>query len=495
MMKNKTLNKSIYSLAHPLTIFFLVLLLVNDHVFRWMWPSWLTGKLGDFAWLVFAPFMLTLPLSLLAPSGGRRQSDIIGFTAISLTGLTFSLAKTLPSVHNIAILLLEELSGYPSLLKRDPTDLITLPALLITWMIWKESQRSAAHLTAYRGLIVLPLAIFATIANSPVPPDLGITCLYQEDGKIIAPSYEELYESYDGGLTWLANEEEERTDLECREWGYWDCCKIDILTDPDDEEIQYRFNPGESIERSEDGGLTWTIEFELQMHTDAQKASYLLKHGPSSAWLRGGPIEAVIDISSGQVVTSMGLEGALVRSADGQWDWVSIGPYQRIQPRGLEVASITLSGEIVLALVLALLLFGTTVRHLEFKHPKEFILTALAWLVWVFSIALARDPTRTSTPFDLYPIFRNFVLLPVTFGFVLLLVFTRKVVDLYKKDPRTFILAAIGSFIGAVLFMLPYFLWSQGILPRQSTAKIIALLLSGVMLLVVYGITRRLLKK
>ncbi len=494
-MKNQTLIKSLYSLAHPLTFFFLLLLLFNDHVFRWLWPSWLTGKLGDFAWLVFAPLMLTLPLSLLVPSGGQRQSDLIGFTALSLTGLTFSLAKTLPSAHNITVLLLEKLSGYPSLLKRDPTDLITLPALLITWMIWKKSQRSTAHLTAYRGLAVLPLAIFATIANTPTPPDLGVTCLYQEDRKIIAPSIEGVYESYDGGLTWHANEAEESSDVECRQWAYWDCCEMGILTDPDNEKIQYRFNPGKNIERSEDAGLTWKIEFEFQRHTDAQKASYLIKHGPSSAWLRDGPIEAVIDTSSVHVVTTMGLEGALVRLADGRWDWVNIGPYQRIQPSGLEIASITLTSEIVLAFILALLLFGTTVHRLEYKHPKELILPALAWLVWIVSIGLARESMRILDPFDLYPIIRSFVLLPVTFGFVSLLVISGKIVDLYKKDPRAFITSATGSLIGAVLFMLPYFLWSQGILPRQSTAKIIALLLSGAMLFVVYGISRRLLKK
>jgi hypothetical protein len=28
-------------------------LLINDHLLREFWPSWWTGKIGDFAWLLF----------------------------------------------------------------------------------------------------------------------------------------------------------------------------------------------------------------------------------------------------------------------------------------------------------------------------------------------------------------------------------------------------------------------------------------------------------
>jgi hypothetical protein len=37
------------SLSHPIAIVALIALLFNDHVWRRVAPSWLTGKMGDFA--------------------------------------------------------------------------------------------------------------------------------------------------------------------------------------------------------------------------------------------------------------------------------------------------------------------------------------------------------------------------------------------------------------------------------------------------------------
>ena len=56
------------ALTHPVTIAALVTLLVNDLLFKALWPgSWTTGKLSDLAWMVFAPPLLAFLLSLAAP--------------------------------------------------------------------------------------------------------------------------------------------------------------------------------------------------------------------------------------------------------------------------------------------------------------------------------------------------------------------------------------------------------------------------------------------
>jgi VIT1/CCC1 family predicted Fe2+/Mn2+ transporter len=86
------------------------------------------------------------------------------------------------------------------------------------------------------------------------------------------------------------------------------------------------------------------------------------------------------------------------------------------------------------------------------------------------------------------------VLLPTTFGFVLLLVLREKTIELYKQQSHVFIIAMIGSLTGGVLFMIPYFLWSQGVIPQEQTAKILALVLSGAAFIVLYSLSRRSLK-
>lgn len=52
-------------LAHPAILAALALLALNDFVLRRAWPSWFTGKLGDFAWLFAAPPVVAVLFALL----------------------------------------------------------------------------------------------------------------------------------------------------------------------------------------------------------------------------------------------------------------------------------------------------------------------------------------------------------------------------------------------------------------------------------------------
>ena len=55
------------ALTHPATVTALGVLLLNDLLFKALWPhSWLTGKLSDVAWLVFALPLLAFLLSFAA---------------------------------------------------------------------------------------------------------------------------------------------------------------------------------------------------------------------------------------------------------------------------------------------------------------------------------------------------------------------------------------------------------------------------------------------
>ena len=130
----RTVERALASLAHPITIAAIILLLVNDHVLRILWPSWLTGKLGDVAWLAFAPIVLA---ALLAPFLPRRGNAAM-VIAMASVGLVFALGNTVPAFLALILRSLEWLSGIPFRLQLDPTDLLTLPALALAWYVWRQ---------------------------------------------------------------------------------------------------------------------------------------------------------------------------------------------------------------------------------------------------------------------------------------------------------------------------------------------------------------------
>jgi len=78
MRPNRAFQRAMHSLAHPISLGAIVLLLFNDHWLRWNHPSWLTGKLGDFAWLAFAPFIAALLLAWVIPARWKRQETYVG---------------------------------------------------------------------------------------------------------------------------------------------------------------------------------------------------------------------------------------------------------------------------------------------------------------------------------------------------------------------------------------------------------------------------------
>ena len=131
MRNNPAFRRALLALSHPVSILGVIVVLLNDHWWRHAAPSWFTGKIGDFAWLIFAPFLLAAILAWLFP----RREKFVGYAAIIGVGLIFGLAKTVPAFHALTIDVLEFLTGWPNVLRMDPTDLLALPALLIAWWI------------------------------------------------------------------------------------------------------------------------------------------------------------------------------------------------------------------------------------------------------------------------------------------------------------------------------------------------------------------------
>ena len=125
-----TPHQAVRTLASPGFVLALVVLVLNDHVLKQAYPGWVTGKLSDVAGLVVAPLLLAVPLTLL-----RVPRALL--VSMALTGLGFTLTKT--SAAGAATTSdLWSLTGIPTHIRADVTDLLALPALYAAWLVHRR---------------------------------------------------------------------------------------------------------------------------------------------------------------------------------------------------------------------------------------------------------------------------------------------------------------------------------------------------------------------
>jgi len=166
-------------MLHPLWWFALVLLLLNDHWLKaaGILPGWLTGKLSDFAGMVVAPVLIAALLAV------RTRLQVAGcFGAVAAL---FSVLNLWPAAARGWELFGGEL-GLAWRLWPDPTDLIALPMLWLTWRVLVPVMRETPDLpNIWRragelgGVSLGALACIATSMPSPPRPQVA-------PGKVLA---------------------------------------------------------------------------------------------------------------------------------------------------------------------------------------------------------------------------------------------------------------------------------------------------------------------
>ena len=126
-------------------------MVVNDWVLKpstWV-PGLLSGKLSDFAGLLFFPLLLSAlfdcALLLLSRCGLRVDFSLRRYKLLAsnlLVGLCFTLTKLLPSAAEFLVEL-AALAGLNYSIAPDPSDLMALPVL---WISWRQGCREIARL-------------------------------------------------------------------------------------------------------------------------------------------------------------------------------------------------------------------------------------------------------------------------------------------------------------------------------------------------------------
>jgi len=166
-MRNST-SQAGSGLGHSLFWAALALLLLNDHVLKGahVLPGVLTGKLSDFAGMIVAPVVLAALFRVRGRSG--RMTVLASVAAVFAT---VKLSRPMADA-------LEWLTTYTPLPWRiwcDPTDLVALSVLPLTW--WLMARESGptpdprVRLVACVRAAGLVLGIFACAATQPAVGD------------------------------------------------------------------------------------------------------------------------------------------------------------------------------------------------------------------------------------------------------------------------------------------------------------------------------------
>ena len=468
-MNDPTLRKALRLLVHPTTLAALGLLLVNDHLLRHAWPSALTGKLGDFAWLFFVPLLAAALVALVLPGRGPRRSVVVGWLAFGSVAAVFAAAKTVPVAHQAVVALAERVFGFTVGWRRDPTDLAGLLALAASAALWARTPEPAdgrIELTA-PGWAGLAMAVLLTVANSPAP-DPGIYCLEEQDGEVLAHAAYTSYRSTDGGLTWERSDELRR--LCPSPWQITTGASVTTV-DPRDDQNRYRFAPGLNIELSEDGGATWRTVYQVASMSEAVAAA-TQQRLTSAAELRPTPIDGKIDRRTGNAIFAMGRAGVLVQDASGAWQEIAVGNYRPATVSSAFDFFQLLVGEILLALGLALLGFNTLASSAIVRGKAAWIFAlVVAWAIWA-AVVFLFSPALTYGYGSLLTYGAMLVL-----GLILLVMTVIALVRLLQEGAIRIWRPLVICVAGGVLFLLPYALWAADTLPRYSLAAACGMLL------------------
>ena len=135
-------------LLHPGALISVAVLVLNDHLLKGAFPSFVTGKLSDLAGLAFFPLFLQAGLEWLgAPVSRRVLAGACLATAAVFVGV--KTVQAMHAVYEIGLGLLQfpfrALAGGAGgrvALQMDPTDLVAVPAVALAWR-WGRDRGTA----------------------------------------------------------------------------------------------------------------------------------------------------------------------------------------------------------------------------------------------------------------------------------------------------------------------------------------------------------------
>jgi hypothetical protein len=321
------------------TVGAVAVLVLNDHVFKAVVPGWWTGKLSDLAGLVVVPALL----ALLMPARSAFVVTAAGFVAVKVTAVGAEVATQAWTA----------VAG-PSLVLADPSDLVALPALGLSWWVWRRTARSP--LPARRRLLVAaPLALLAVVGSAATDAPQA-TNARTYGGEIVVSVDGAAFATADG-VSWRELTGEERAGV--------DSAQETSACLPDAPRHCYRIVEGRlAVDETVDGGRLWRRAWGVSEGRQAFLRRGLAPRGNSVP----GPASVAVAVLGGEaahiVVVANGLDGIAVRDGSGAWRRVGFPPGSAggRTPAALRDFGANLWAEFALAALVALLA-GWIVAH------------------------------------------------------------------------------------------------------------------------------------
>lgn len=328
--------RALRALGSPAAALCLVLLVLNDHLLKQAWPGWVTGKLSDVVGLVVAPLMLGVVLATLGVRRWRVWSVGLVVTGFVATKTTAAGAAAMSAGWS--------LTGIPTHIRADLSDLLALPAVLVAVRLWRQAgEGGARRLAVVLGTALLPLGVLATAATGACDTDEGITSAGVVTGRLSGGDGERrtilvLQDHRDlraidvaGDVSTLPRNERERMgDLD---WNDEGACLPDALT-------CWRVGvENDLVQASSDGGRSWSTEFTFSAEQQAEAIAGVEETcgEEPQAWL--GDVAVMATPGGPLVAVTASHGGAWLRSTSGEWRRLNLDEL-RAQPaeEGVEPA-------------------------------------------------------------------------------------------------------------------------------------------------------------
>ena len=350
------------ALMHPVTLVALAVLLVNDLLFKALWPgAWVPGKLSDLAWMVFAPPVLAYILSF-ATTGrakGQRAAFVAAYAGLPLLYVAFN---TFAPVHDAILLVLGLFGGDGPRSPLDATDSMVIPfAMAAAIWVWRRPPMEAQSLRTRLALLAATAAALASVASS-YSGDWGIKYLGETDyGTPGTSPSGGSYVSLDGGLTWKRTSER-FVPTKRQQWIELDSDAAYMANSPniigerrelDREDLRgvafivdnHHFIGEESkreLEQSSGVFSTWGIRISDYEIFGSGEVIYSFEHLQSrgNRWIQAldkrdvhsrvittRPLDVYYDDQSDNIIVAMGLQGVVVVAPDGTTTQVAVGRF------------------------------------------------------------------------------------------------------------------------------------------------------------------------
>ncbi|WP_410644836.1 hypothetical protein [Amycolatopsis sp. lyj-346] len=374
--------------AHPLIIGAAVVLLLNDHVLKPAWPGLVTGKLSDVAGLVAAPPVLGLLLGLcLAGRIGAAAAVLVtgaGFAWVKLTAVGADVASATWSVVN-----------GPSVVLADPSDLVALPALGLSWWVWRRVAAAPplpdGLVFRVRVIVATPFAVLAITATSaPADTTPAVESVRSEGSQVVIEAADGIYSSASGvdGWRFLSPVPPQMDPSAMRPKRQTEVCVPDVaahcyrVRGTADLDMSGTLPSGgrqPGVDETTDAGRTWHTAWELPV----ARWEFVMRQHPFPAGVvnpsKVASVEVAVRAVPGghEVIVANGVEGLLVRGADGAWRRVPVVVPETgldIRPAPLTAFGRVIGDDVMTAGLLALLalLIGTAVAaaRVRVRHGR-----------------------------------------------------------------------------------------------------------------------------